>query len=120
VWGGLAKEQLLFIRRVKERKDTSGAGQDFKKKTKTRKEECVRCLLHPGRGLRSSIDVVVDDVTTMMTTYDLARPGLDRVKRGSEYGLAGVRVGTFNLLIFHQEPTNQWFQRLPNDFRGHK
>jgi hypothetical protein len=27
---------------------------------------------------------------------------------------------TFNLLIFDQQPTNQWFQRFPNHFRSHK
>jgi len=30
------------------------------------------------------------------------------------------RNRTFNLLIFDQQPRDQWFQRFPNDFRGHK
>jgi len=28
------------------------------------------------------------------------------------------RNRTFNLLIYDQQPINQWFQRFPKDFRG--
>ena len=71
-------------------KTLRGAGQEFKTKKKTRKEACVRYLLYPGRGLGSSIDVVVHhDLTKIMKMpTDLARPRRARSRpprgRGSD------------------------------------
>ena len=48
-----------------------------------------------------------------------------RVNAGNQHGYCmgdgeRGRNRTFNLLTFDQQPTNQWFQRFPKRFRGHK
>jgi hypothetical protein len=44
---------------------------------------------------------------------------IGKVKMDQGSGERG-RNRTFNLLIFDQQPTNQWFQRFPKQFCSHK
>jgi hypothetical protein len=48
------------------------------------------------------------------TDIECAEPSMN-----TGFGERG-RNRTYNLLIFDQQPTNQWFQRFPNHFRGHE
>jgi hypothetical protein len=55
-------------------------------------------------------------VTRFVAEIDVQRA---EARMNAGFGERG-RNRTYNLLIFDQQPTNQWFQRFPKHFREYK